>query len=69
VHDLLELMRAIQKLENNGLIERPSFRKAIFAVPFERDHHFVSRGTLSSTIEDQLEHHRRAVLYGGAGTG
>ncbi|KIX08072.1 uncharacterized protein Z518_02727 [Rhinocladiella mackenziei CBS 650.93] len=48
---------------------RPSAPKAIFDVPFEPDPHYISRDTLSSSIEEQLDDHQRAILYGMGGTG
>ncbi|KAK5442735.1 hypothetical protein LTS15_010942 [Exophiala xenobiotica] len=48
---------------------RPSAPKPIFAVPFEPDPHFISRDSISSFIDDQIEQHRRGVLYGMGGTG
>jgi hypothetical protein len=69
VRDVLERMRVLQRPANDDFVGRSLGRKAIFAVPFEPDHHFVSRETLSSAIEHQLERYRRAVLYGMGGTG
>lgn len=62
-------MKSERMTETDGMTVRPSAPKPIFAVPFEPDPHFISRETILSSIEEQLEHHRRTVLYGMGGTG
>jgi len=55
--------------ETDGMTARSSAPQAIFTVPFKPDPHFISRDTLSSSIEEQLRDHQRAILYGMGGTG
>jgi hypothetical protein len=56
-------------LETDGMTARSSAPTAIFTVPFKPDPHFISRDTLSLSIEEQLRDHQRAILYGMGGTG
>jgi hypothetical protein len=56
-------------IEANVITVRPSTIKAIFAVPFEPDPHFISREIILSSIKEQLNNYRRTVLYGLGGTG
>ena len=67
--DGLERIRAVRKPETNDITVHSSSRKLIFAVPFEVDPHFISRKSISSAINDQLERRRRAVLCGMGGVG
>jgi hypothetical protein len=62
-------MGAKRMSETDGLTVLSSKRKAVMAVPFEPDPHFVSREAILLAVEDQLDQRRRVVLHGIGGTG
>ncbi|OAL38089.1 hypothetical protein AYO20_02541 [Fonsecaea nubica] len=66
----MELRSSTQNEASSSTEPRPSSsRKAIFTVPFEPDPHFISRESILSSIAQQLEQHRRAILCGMGGIG